>query len=180
MAVVVLAAAVEDQLVVPADEIAVHHRATALGRELREQHVPAVLLAEVPRRGGEIEQQFRSGVGEFVGGTAVVAAVVQEHLVIPDVFANGDTHFCAENFHRRVAGRRLEVAVLVEHVVSRQQRLVADGADLAVLQHGGGVLRWAAGVGFVGGGVAHDGGPPCRRAWPSPREPPDFGGGTPA
>ena len=34
---------------------------------------------------------------------------------------------------------------------------MADGVDLAVLQHGGGVLRWAAGVGFVGGGVAHDG-----------------------
>ena len=114
----------------------------------------------MPRLHGEaerVEQQFRSGVGEFIGGTAVVAAVVQEHLVIPDVLANGDAHFCAENFHRRVAGGRLEVAVLVEHVVSRQQRLVADGADLAVLQHGGGVLRRAAGVGFVGGGVAHDG-----------------------
>ena len=119
--------------------------------------MPAVLLAEAPRRGGEVEQQLRSAGGEFLGGTAVVAAVVQEHLVVPDVLANGDAHFRAENFHRRVAGRRLEVAILVEHVVVRQQRLVADGGHLAVLQHGGGVLRRAAGVGFVGGGVAHHG-----------------------
>ena len=161
MAVVILAAAVEHQLVVAADEVAVNQRAAALGRELREQHVPAVLLAEAPRRGGEVEQQFRAGGGQFLGGTAVVAAVVQEHLVVPDVLADGDAHLGAEDLHRRVIGRRLEVAILVEHVVGRQQRLVANGGHLTALEDGGGVAGWPAGVGLVYGGVANDDGRPA-------------------
>ena len=42
--------------------------------------MPAVLLAEAPRRGGEVEQQLRAGAGEFLGGTVVMTITLMDQI----------------------------------------------------------------------------------------------------
>lgn len=42
---------------------------------------------------------------------------MDEHVVVPNVLADGDADFFAVNLHRLDAFGRLKVAVLVEHIV---------------------------------------------------------------
>ena len=109
----------------------------------------------MPRRGGDVQQQLRAGIRQVHGGIVRVTAILPEIFVVPNVFADGDANLLAVEGDGKILGRRLEVTVLVEHVVGRQQRLVARGEDAAVLQKRGGVRGFATGTLVVAARVAN-------------------------
>jgi hypothetical protein len=143
------AAAVEDQLVIAADGIAVKQRALRLGGQAGEHLVPHAILAEVPGRGGDIEDDAGTLAGEVQRGIARVTALPPEILVIPHVFADGEADLDAVELDRRVPGGRLEITVLIKHIVSGQQRFGARGDNAPVLEQGDGVGHLAAGAAFI-------------------------------
>ena len=57
----------------------------------------------------------------------------------PDVFANGDADSPTGDGENFPAAARLEVAVFIEDIVSRQKRLEAFADRLAALEQGSGV-----------------------------------------
>ena len=67
-------------------------------------------------------------------GIVVIAAPLPEVAIVPDVFADADAQPTAADIERLRTVERLEVAVFVEDVVGRQQRLAEPRADLAALQ----------------------------------------------
>ena len=61
----------------------------------------------------------------------MIAAALPEVAVVPDVLADADAEPAAAELEHLRAVERLEVAVLVEHVVGRQQRLAEALVDAA-------------------------------------------------
>ena len=121
--------AVEDQLVLPADEVDVgQHRAGLAGPLLAQREADVVLVALV---GGGVEH------GE--DGTARLAGPGDGAAVLPQVLADRDRHVDAVDGddERGVAGH--EVAGLVEDPVVGQVVLDVAGDDLAVADDRGGV-----------------------------------------
>ena len=89
-------------------------------------------------------------------GSLVIAPPLPEIAVVPDVFADADAQAPAVQFQNLRPAGRLEVAVFVEDVVGRQQRLVKGRPHRAVAQQHRAVEQ----------GPAHVG-----RDWASPRPP---------
>ncbi len=113
--------AVEDQLVLPADRVA-EGEETAVVAGARDEHLLAVLgLADVVRRGGEVDDQLGAGEREVGGGRPG----------LPDVLADRrpDQRLAELQEHEVAAGG--EVAVLVEDAVVGQEPLAVDGRDPA-------------------------------------------------
>ena len=138
--------AVEDELVVSADGVAVRDgdavRACAGG----EHFEAAARLADFEGRGAEIEDHFCALRGEGGEGIAVVERA-REVFAAPDVFADRHAAADAGDFDGLVFFRRLEVAGLVEDIVCGQERL-GDFADgLAAFEDCGGVAEGASGAG---------------------------------
>ena len=76
---------------------------------------------------------------ELLDRIVVIAPALPEIAVVPDVLADADAEPPpAELEHLRTV-KRLEVAVLVEHVVGRQQRLAETLRDRAVVHEHGAV-----------------------------------------
>ena len=99
--------AVEDELVLTADEVAERQVRRVVPRP-GDEHLLAVLgLADVERRGGEVHDQLRAGEREIGRGRAG----------LPDVLADrrADEHVAAAEQDELAAGG--EVAVLVEDAV---------------------------------------------------------------
>ena len=69
----------------------------------------------------------------------MVAAPLPEVAIVPDVLADADAEPPAADVEHLRAVERLEVAVLVEDVVGRQQRFAEALLDAAVAQQHGGV-----------------------------------------
>src|SRR5262249_35421510 len=61
--------------------------------------------------------------------------IATEILFGPDVFANGDTEFCSQQFHRFLMGGWLEVPRLIKHVIRRQKRFKYFANRLVLLQN---------------------------------------------
>ena len=76
----------------------------------------------------------------------------------PDVLANRDADALAAKLDDDRSGRRLEVAVLVEHVVSRQQAFAGRDQDFALMAERRGIESRPALAGRIGLGVADDSG----------------------
>ena len=115
-----------------------------------------VAPAAVIRRGRGVDDQARAGERLHRGGRPRV----------PDVLADRQPDPRPRDLDQRGGVARLEVAALVEDAVVGEQDLPVDGADLAVPEHGDGV---------VGGRVAlgkadqrHDRPRPRRRPPPGP------------
>ncbi len=110
---------VEDEFVLPADEIAEGEvRARVAGP--RDQHLLALLgLADVERRGREVHDQLRAGKREIRLGRAG----------LPDVLADRDTDGRLSELQDDEVAPLREVPVLVEDAVVRKEVLAVDGSD---------------------------------------------------
>ena len=82
----------------------------------------------------------------------MIAAAPPEVAVIPQVFANTDAQAATIKLQNLGAMRRLEVAVLVEYVVSWQQGLIKYRPHGAVLQQRGAIEQRAPHFRRIGGG----------------------------
>ena len=142
------AAAVEDEFVVPADLVDVHDRQLEPPRLVGEQFPPDLLFAERERRGGEVEDDLRAFAQEHRDRVEVIPRA-QAALDPPAVLADGDAERApAERRGVRLTAR-LEVAVLVEHVVGREQRLVVHRDHAPVADERGGIVQRLALAGLV-------------------------------
>ena len=120
---------VEDELVLAADEVAEREVGGVVARP-GDQHLLAVLrLADVVRRGREIDEQLGPREGE----------VGRRRARLPDVLADRRAHErVAEPQQQQLAPGR-EVAVLVEDAVVRQVALAVEPLHVAVGADGAGV-----------------------------------------
>ena len=121
--------AVEEELVLAADEVAEREVGGVVARA-RDEHLLAFLrLADVVRRRGEIDEQLGAGEGE----------VGRRRARLPDVLADRrPDQRAAEPQQQQLASGR-EVAVLVEDAVVRQVALAVEALHLAVGADGAGV-----------------------------------------
>ena len=124
------ALAVEDELVLTADEVAEGEVGAVGSRALGEHRHPLAALAAVVGRAGRVGDQRRALLGLGRGGRALDPAVLADRQ--PDAVA-GDV-----DDHRRLAGN--EVALLVEDGVVGQPVLAVDAAHAAVGEHREGVV----------------------------------------
>jgi hypothetical protein len=131
-------AAVEDQLVLPAHQVAVHHRQAGVGDALAQHLVAQALLVHVEGRGVEHQQQLGTGPAGHVGGAG-----------FPHVGADVDAHPHALEFEHAGLMAGLEVALLVEDLVVGQAVLEVGARHAAVLDHRGGVEALAGPLGRV-------------------------------
>ena len=148
--------AVEDELVLAADEVAERDVGSVVARA-RDEHLLAVLgLADVEGRRGEVDEQRRAGERE----------IGRRRARLPDVLADrrADEHLAHLEQQELAPGR--EVAVLVEDAVVGQEVLAVDALDGAVRAHEGGVREVAV------EGRAADERDGARRSPAQPRRPP--------
>ena len=123
-------AAVEDQLVLPAELVGVKHRQPGLD-DL--PHGDLVAQLELFAREGRAvgnDQDLRAGFGQRLANAEIA----------PDVLAHRDAEPDAAEGDGAGHGAGVEDALLVEHAVVRQVGLVTDGADLAAFEQGDGVV----------------------------------------
>ncbi len=147
------AAAVEDQLVVAADGVAIDHGHGEVAGEGGDDAFAQVSLARIPGTGGEVDQEVDALAAEQGDGVHLVQALVAGGLVGPDVLADGHADAEAGVVHDGGGLGGLEVAVLVKHVVGGEQAFFRDLLYATVLAKGGGVEGAPAG----GRGVGDDG-----------------------
>jgi len=122
--------AVEDELVLAADEVAERHRGQGVAGALHQHVLPLAALARVVGRGREVDDH--GGAGQRLVG--------QRRPGLPDVLADGQADDGVADLDEAAAGALLEVALLVEDAVVGQVGLAVDPADLAAGQYGGGVV----------------------------------------
>ena len=122
--------AVEDELVLAADERAEGDRGEAVAGALGDHLLALAALAGLVGRGGDVEHQPRAGQ-RLVG---------HRRTGDPDVLADGEADLDSVDVDGRPAGAALEVAQLVEDPVVGQVDLAVDGLQAAVGQHRGGVV----------------------------------------
>ena len=125
--------AVEEQLVVAAHLVHIHERNVVARGDAREKIVTRAPLAAVERRRGNVQDDLRPLPRQLVDRIAAVDFRAEDFVVEPEILADGDACFDAGDVDDTNAASRLEVAQLVEDVVSRQQRLVLLMHDPAVL-----------------------------------------------
>ena len=123
--------AVEDELVLSADEVAEREEAGVVA-SAGDQHLLTLLgFADVERRRREVDEQLRSGKRE----------IGCRRAGLPDVLADRrPDQYVAEAEEEQVAPPR-EVAMLVENAVVGEIPLPVDAADGAVGQHGAAVVQ---------------------------------------
>ena len=129
-------AAVEDERVVPAHLVHVGDRRPVGAGRGAEHSLPELRFPQ--RVGGrrDVHHQFSTTRDQVGDGVALVAGVVPEALVVPDVLADREAE---PEPHRpgrrsRARRRRQEVAGLVEDVVGGEQRFPPHRCDPAILQ----------------------------------------------
>ena len=122
-------AAVEHELVLPADLVDVDQRRVGVGGTRRQHLLAGGGLAAVVRRAVDVDRQLGAAVG-----------LHRERTVrAPDVLADRDADVDATDdvqLERIGLVARREVAGLVEHGVVRQQPLAVRAEDLSVGAHG--------------------------------------------
>ena len=123
------AAAVEDQVVVAADLVDVDDVDAVAAGEHAEHLLAHRLLAGRERRGRQVEEDGGAQALDRVDRIGEVARPLPEVAVVPDVLADADGGAPAGDVERLETGARLEVAVLVEDVVGRQQALDEQSLD---------------------------------------------------
>src|SRR5690606_8384009 len=120
---------IEDELVVAADLVHVEEAAAVRHRLLRDHPPPQVGLVGREGTGRDVDEQVDVLIGQLLDRIAVVEPARPEVAVVPDVLADRHAEPRALEDDRLDGGGRLEVAVLVEDVVGRQQRLRAARHD---------------------------------------------------
>src|SRR5690606_24093978 len=139
--------AVEDQLVVPADQIAVRD-GNAVLRGKGAQHLePALRFSEEDRRGAEVQDDLGALGNEGFNRREVVKPAGQVARG-PDVLADCDAYGLPGDCDGANGGCRLKIAVFVEGVVAREEGLEDLVLKPAVLEHGGGIVKRLPGAGI--------------------------------
>ena len=118
--------AVEDEVVVAADEVAVHERHARAAGDALHHAPPQAVLPEGPGRGGDVDVEVEPERAQLRHRIGVVERPLPEGLVVPDVLADGDRDAAAGDAQHERAPSRLDVAALVEDVVRRQQTLAIE------------------------------------------------------
>ncbi len=127
--------AVEDQLVVPADEVHVDHGDAPVASEPREHPSPQAGLPLGERRGRDVDDQVGPARQERLSRVvAIETALAEEVLVVPEVLADREADPPAAEPDEGRGLRGLEVAHLVEDVVGREEALPGNGGGPAVPQ----------------------------------------------
>ena len=123
------AVAVEHELVLPADRVDPGHECSIVGRPSADHRLSRRALSVVVRRTVDVDEHLRTVMG------------FPRHRARgePAVFAYGQPDPNPVQLDDRAGVAGLEVALLVEDAVVRQEDLVIDGRDLAVVQERGGV-----------------------------------------
>ncbi len=127
------AIAIEDELVLAADQVRVSDECPVIGSAARNHLFTRPALAGVIRRTVDVDQQL----GALVGLPSHRAGWV------PAVLADRHTDFDAGHLEYGTSMPDCEIALLVEHPVVGQEHLVVDGLDLTVMHEGGGVVEVA-------------------------------------
>ena len=143
-------AAVEDEFVVAADGVAINHRSAELAGRVYHELFTEGALAVVPGTGGEVDHKINALGSEQGDGINAVEAARAEGGVGPYIFANGHADAATRVGYDERGFRGLEVAVLVEHIVSWEEAFTGHVLHAAVETESGGVETTAAGVGGVG------------------------------
>jgi hypothetical protein len=130
------AVTVEDEFVIRADGVNLHEWDLFVAGDALQHGKAGLLLAHAPRGSGNVEDQVRALGDEFLHGIAAIEAVGPEIFVVPDVLADGDAELATVEHERRDTFSRLEVTVLVEDIVRRQQRFCSAPDDQSVLENG--------------------------------------------
>ncbi len=130
--------AVEDELVLAADEVDIEDGHRRVGRARREHRLALAQAARVEGRGVDVHDEL--------GATR---SLRQDRTVrAPRVLADRDGHAHAGDHEQRAVARpRLEVALLVEHGVVREQVLPVDAEHAAVRADRGRVVEVTVGLG---------------------------------
>ena len=115
--------AIENQLIVSADDVAITDRAPIGARERGDHLVPNRGFAQVKGRGAEIHNQFRALIDQAAHRLDVVERP-RQIMFRPDVFADRDADLPPAKINGVTCARRLEVTVFIEHIVGRQKRFV--------------------------------------------------------
>ena len=142
--------AVEDELVLAADEVHVDDRHRRVGGPGGEHRLALAQPARVVRRRVDVDDQLGAAGGLRDDRPGRAPRVLADRDADPDA---------ADHEQRAVDGRRREVPLLVEHRVVREQVLAVDALHLAVRADRGGVVEVAAGLGEAD----HRGEPPGAR-----------------
>ena len=132
--------AVEDELVVAADLVQVDERPPMLDGLLPDHVTAQRGLAHRERARRDVDEQVDAGGREIRNRIARIQLPRPERRVVPDFLADRHTETHALERHRRSSARAgLEVAVFVEDVVRRQQRLRVARDDAALVAENGSV-----------------------------------------
>ncbi len=114
--------AVEDELVLPADEVAEREKRGRVARAGDEHLLPVLGLPHVERRGGEVDDELGSREGQVGGGRAR----------LPDVLADGRSDEDVADLDEDEVATLEEVPVLVEDAVVREEVLPVHGLHATV------------------------------------------------
>src|SRR6185295_6177769 len=98
-------------------------------RHAAEHSIAQLVFADFEGRRRQVDDRLRAGLRQLLDRIEVIPAALPEIAVVPDVFADADAELLAAELEDLVAAIRLEVPILVEHVVGRQQRLAKALAD---------------------------------------------------
>ncbi len=129
------AAALEDDLVLPAHQVRVHQRQASGAHALAHGGLALAALAGVERRGVDHREQFGAS-GARIGGRRVEPGVLADEQAHTHRAAVGAGHV-----EHTGALARHEVAALVEHLVVGQLALGVGGDHAAFAQHAGRVVQ---------------------------------------
>ena len=129
--------AVEDEIVVAAELIDRQHRQAVLLGVLRQNLQMPIVLAEHKRARRGIHDQFGSGLNQFSHrvGPARVPIAAPDIIAAPEILADAQANLKPVDFDDSGGVARAEVAVLIEHVIRRQQPLVVPRQLFAVPVH---------------------------------------------
>ena len=147
--------AVEDELVITANGIAVVKRHAVLFRLAADHFGAQRRLADLERRGAEVQDRLRPGGGERCHGVLRVEPA-RKVFRGPNVLANRDTKERAADFKRAGLSAGFEVAGFVEDIVGRQEAFPGEAGGLSFFQDGGGVEKFAPARVGVGEHAADD------------------------
>ena len=124
---------VEDELVLPADEVAEREIRARVARA-RHEHLLALLrLADVEGRCGEVDDELRSGERQ----------VGRRRARLPQVLADRGPEVHVAHPNQQEVASLGEVPMLVEDAVVREEMLPVDGLDAAVRADRAGVREVA-------------------------------------
>jgi hypothetical protein len=144
---------IEDEFIVPTDQIAVEYRNAGTAREAPKHLLPQSLLAQMKGTRGEIDQNIDALIDQALDRVKLIETLRPKLSVIPNVFA--DRHPKAQPPKQEGANRlgrsRLKVAGLVKHIVGRQEALMKVGDDLSAFEEGRGIEEvFSRGPGVIG------------------------------